>query len=116
MRLDINYAVFKKYLPFLNSLPPANKVWGKVLFSQVCVMCHYFCPRGGGVSCPFITCHMTGVLPPAGVLHRGGFASSGVYLHPGWGVGGLADPLIVYYGILECILLVKLILVLYNTS
>ena len=57
-------------------LPPANEVWGKVIFSQV-----FVCPQGVGFS-TCITGYMTrgpassGVLPLAGVCIQGG-------LHPG---------------------------------
>ena len=44
-------------------LPPANEVWGMVMFSQV-----FICPWGGGFpAC--ITGHITG---KGGCLHRGG--------------------------------------------
>ena len=59
-------------------LPPANEVWGKVMFSQV-----FVCPREGGWL-PRIRSYMTrGHLPPPG-----GSASEGVCIRG----GGWIDP------------------------
>ena len=91
-----NNAVFAtETIEFL--LPPANKVWGKVMFSQMFVY-----PRGGAVGFPAcITGQLTGGSASrrvcicgrsaSGGLHRGGGVSAfrGVCL---WGVsiqGGL---------------------------
>ena len=73
----------------IQSLPPANEVWGKTMFLQVFV-CLGVCIREGG-----------GLHPEGSTLeglHPGVSASRGVSLHPGVGlsreicIGGWADP------------------------
>ena len=59
------------------SLPPANEVWGKVMFYT----CVSFCSRGEGVSIPAcITGHMTeGVSVPGGSLSGGVSVQRGLW-------------------------------------
>ena len=66
-------------------LPPANEVWGKVIFSQACIIPSVHGGRGGFPAC--ITGHMTRGICLGWGLHPGGSASGGIRiqwcLHPG---------------------------------
>ena len=90
-------------------LPPANEVWGKVIFLHLCVILFI-----GGVCFPAcITGHMTRGSASVGGLHlwglhwgsaSGGFASGGsasgeVCIWEGESAWGGADPYPEYYGI-----------------
>ena len=71
-----------------SELPPANEVWGKVMFLHLCVMQF----TGGGVSVPAcITGHMTRGSLSGGISVQGGSLSGGSLSKGGLCPGGLCS-------------------------
>ena len=87
-------------------LPPANEVWGKVIFSKVSVILFTKSASGRGHVC------LKGWSASSGSAYRGGMHLGGGALHP----GGLGRPPGLHTGIgavrilLECFLVVGLLM------
>ena len=82
-----NLNVMSPSFPGVTYLPPANEVWGKVIFSEACVKnsVHrgwYLPPRGGGVPGLGGVCSSGGACS-RGVCSQGGAWSGGSCLLPG---------------------------------
>ena len=73
------------------SLPPANEVWGKVVFLQVSV-----CPQGGGLSMMSLPVWLTGPMLLGGLslapCSFQGVSASSPMLLPGGGLPNLNLP------------------------